>query len=195
MNRRARLGLLTGLLLTAGMLLLVGGSSPRPGQHGPSTVGLLATPGVPPAASATVRTRTRTWVPHVAQTIGRSSGPGRVARYFLIGWLRCSYHQAPCRQIAGTLHSYRRALDSQRRASLQTPVEVAARPEVLSVRLIYGCPASGTAVATYQDGEGGRFELHVSLIDTHGGWRVFDIAEAAPHIALPKMLNHGPGKC
>lgn len=149
----------------------------------------------PVAATALARARTRARAPNFALLFGRSSSPGRVARLFVTGWLRCTYHQARCSPIAGTLRAYARVLAGQQQASLQTPSELAARPTILSLRLIHGCPASAIAIATYQDAEGGRFLLHVSLIDTPGAWRVFDVAEATPHIAPPKAMNHGPGKC
>ena len=121
--------------------------------------------------------------------------PQGVARQFLASWLACTYHQGSCSHIAEALPAYAAVLGRQAGRSLPTPAELAAHPHVESVRVIRSCPRSAVAVATYFDGQGGRFVLHLNLVQQSRGWRVFDVAEAAPHIALPKPLTDGPGGC
>jgi hypothetical protein len=121
--------------------------------------------------------------------------PGAVARAFLDGWLACTYHQRPCTHIAGSLSAYAMALARDDGRSLPTPVELATRPEVTTVQLISACPRSALVIATYLDGHGGTFQLHLNLVREPSGWRVFDVAEAAPHIPLPQPLNRGPAEC
>jgi hypothetical protein len=118
-----------------------------------------------------------------------------VVRRFLVGWLACTYHQASCAHVGGSLPAYAAALDRQQGRALPTPAELAAHPRVQSVRLIRACRRSEMAVATYLDGHGGRFQLHLNLVRAPEGWRVFDVAEAPPHIPLPPPLTHGPRGC
>ncbi len=120
----------------------------------------------------------------------------RVARRFLSAWLACTYHQAPCSHLPGSLPAYPAALAQEEgRRALPTPAELAAHPRIESIRVVRSCRRSAIATATYLDGHGGRFQLHLNLVQEPDGWRVFDVAEAAPHIALPRPLTHGPGGC
>jgi len=91
------------------------------------------------------------------------------------------------------LPSYAAALARQRGTSLATPAELAARPVVLSLQLLRSCAHSAVAAVTYADG--GRFQIHVNLVHERGGWLVFDVAEAPPHIPLPPPLSRGPRGC
>jgi len=177
-------------LIAAGVLLALENS-----DHAPSG----ATPA--PVSAAPVRTRaratTRRQRPNRRQTsvAPRSLSAGQVARYFLAAWLRCTYHQAPCFGIPGTLPAYAAALAGQQGRSLATPAEFAARPRFESLSIVHSCAAAAIAVATYTDGHGRHFPLHVNLVREPAGWRVFDVAEAPPHIALPNPLTAGPQAC
>jgi hypothetical protein len=124
-----------------------------------------------------------------------AASPRAVALRFAHGWLDCTYHQAPCSRVPGILAAYAAALARQQGSSLATPAELAARPRIVSLTLTPSCRRAAVALATYSDGEGGRFQLHVNLVREHAGWRVFDVAEAPPHIPLPPPLSHGPHGC
>jgi hypothetical protein len=193
MSRRAWLVLVIGLLLAAGAVLLVGGSPPHrgPGSGRPPALAPLA-----PPRMTQLRAPARSGQTRIVAAVGpHYSDPERVARTFLLGWLACTYHQRACTSIPGTLDAYREALGRQHARSLPTPAERLVHPSVLLVQTVRACQGSTTATATYKDGEGGRFQLHLSLVDQRSGWKVFDVAEAAPHIPLPAELNHGPGRC
>jgi hypothetical protein len=155
----------------------------------------LATPfkpiRIPPPAPAS-RPVTRTALPSPPP---RPSTPRQVARRFLDAWLGCSYHQAPCSHIAGTLPAYAAALGRQAGRSLATPAELAARPRIVSLKLLRSCDRAAVAAADYNDREGGRFRLHVNLVREPAGWQVFDVSEVPPHIPLPKPITEGPQAC
>jgi hypothetical protein len=91
--------------------------------------------------------------------------------------------------------AYERALARQRGRALITPAERAAYPRVIALQVLRDCQHAAVAIATYHDGEGGRFRLHVNLVRRRAGWRVFDVAEAGPSIPLPAPLTKGPGAC
>jgi len=93
------------------------------------------------------------------------------------------------------LPAYRTDLLRRQGSSLSTPAELAAHPRILSIQLMPSCAQAGIALAAYQDGEGGRFQLHINLVREPVGWRVFDVAEVPPHIPLPKPLADGPRGC
>jgi hypothetical protein len=97
--------------------------------------------------------------------------------------------------IAGMLPAYRTAFLAAQGISAATPAELAARPRVVALHLIRGCPVAIVAVATYTDGEGGTFVLHANLVRESAGWEVFNVAEAPPHIPPPKPLSEGPRGC
>jgi hypothetical protein len=42
---------------------------------------------------------------------------------------------------------------------------------------------------------GTSFTLHVNLVRRRDGWRVFDVAEASPHVRPPAPIGDGPGEC
>jgi hypothetical protein len=123
------------------------------------------------------------------------ASPKQVATRFAVGWLSCSYHQATCSRLPDALPAYATAFEHQRGTALPTPAEVDAHLEVLSTTLTPTCPVATVALVIYTDGAGGRFVLHVNLLRTRVGWRVFDVAEAPPHIPLPIELGHGPTGC
>lgn len=192
MSRRAWLVLAIGLLLTAGAALLAVGSLARRGPESrrPPALAPSTSPRVTQLTAPTQSGQTR-----ILASVGRHADPEHVARDFLFRWLACSYHQMACASIPGTLPAYQEALGRQHAESLPTPAEGLAHPRVLVLQIVRACRRSAAATATYQDGEGGRFQLHLSLVDQASGWKVFDVAEAGPHIALPAELNHGPGRC
>jgi hypothetical protein len=196
MRARARIGGLASLAALAIASLLVA----QPGGHRPSSIGHdspsrapsvasaspLAT--TPPPTSSQFQPRTR------AEPVRRAS-PGAIADRFLAGWLACTYHQRSCHRLPGALPRYAASFDRDRGNGITTPAERAARPRVRWVNEIRGCSDSATVTASYQDGEGGLFQVHLNLINTPAGWRVFDVAEAPPHIPLPPPLPRGPRAC
>jgi len=93
------------------------------------------------------------------------------------------------------LPAYAAAVARQHQVSLATPAELAAQPRVLALQLLHGCALSAVAAVTYTDREGGRFQFHVNLMRERAAWRVFDVAEAPPHIPLPPPLSRGPRGC
>ena len=160
-------------------------------QAAPRTTAPRPASSVTPVHHATqTRSNRRSASPHASYP----STPGPSARRFLTGWLACVYHHAPCSQIADALPGYASALARPAR-SLATPAELVAHPEVVTLELLPRCGESEVAIATYTDGAGGRFQLHLDLVHEPAGWEVFDVAEAPPHIPLPTPLTRGPGGC
>lgn len=195
MSRHDRLvAVATGLLLI-GAALLAGTSAMDHFDGRPrsaTSAGLRRVATSPPPAPPLRRS------PHRFGPISvdrRATTAGHVIRLFLHGWLGCIYHRTSCAQIAGSLPAYGAAIAQQRGSSLATPAELATRPRILSIDLLASCPTAELALANYQDGEGGQFQLHVNLVREPAGWRVFDVAEAPPHIPLPKPLTDGPRGC
>jgi hypothetical protein len=179
----------TGALLVGAFIAIAAPSHPTHARRGPSRPAVVAdTPQNLPAAPSRrhppIRSPTRRW-----------SRPAQIARGFLRGWLGCTYHQTSCSRISGLLPAYADALVRYQGHSLATPDELAARPRIVAIRLVPSCPGAEVALATYQDGSGGRFQLHINLVREPAGWRVFDVAEAPPHIPLPKPLPYGPRGC
>jgi hypothetical protein len=125
----------------------------------------------------------------------RGGGAQQTARTFAAAWLACTYHQGPCDRLPDATTAYAAALTAQQGQSLPTPAETAAHPTITSLRLARSCGNAAVAVVTYADGEGGRFQIHVNLVREPVGWQVFDVAEAQPHIPLPKPLSEGPEAC
>jgi hypothetical protein len=194
MITRRLLGLAIAAVLVAAALLLALSSPQHPKRRSSSRSRVtlfepIRIPPLAPSPAAVARTTTPSPPPH------RSSGPQRVARRFLERWLRCTYHQAPCSRIAGTLPAYAAVLGRQAGRSLATPAELAARPRIVSLKLLRSCDRAAVAAADYNDREGGRYQLHVNLVREPAGWQVFDVAEAPPHIPLPKPITEGPQAC
>lgn len=179
-------------LLAAAVALVIFG---RPVSGAARSVGAATAPAVLSLAPAQQRAGGWSRSTPVTITTGHDVHPGRVARAFIEGWLGCVYRQRSCAHIPGSLPAYAAALDRPPGESLGTPAELAARPRVVSLHVIRACRRSATAIVWYVDGEGGRFQLHVNLVAEPAGWHVFDIAEAPPHIPLPKPLTEGPRAC
>jgi hypothetical protein len=118
-----------------------------------------------------------------------------VAVDFSLGWLACTYHQATCTHIPGSLQAYAAALRRQPERSLATPAEHAAQISITRVRLTRDCRDEAVAAVTYTSGSTSHFQIHLSLVREPGGWRVFDVAEAPPHIPTPAPLSRGPRAC
>ncbi|MHB1837776.1 MAG: hypothetical protein ACYCXW_22765, partial [Solirubrobacteraceae bacterium] len=112
----------------------------------------------------------------LATSTREGAGPVQVAHVFTQDWLACTYRQGRCARIPGTLPAYATALAGWGSGSLATPAELAARPRVVSVRVIRACRNSATASADYHDGVGGRYQLHINLVLEPTGWDVFDVA-------------------
>ncbi len=121
--------------------------------------------------------------------------PRSVALRFTTAWLTCTYHRERCSRIPRALPAYTAALRRVWEASLPTPAELAARPAIRSVSVVEACGDEAVATVTYTAGPSVRYQLHVDLVRHPAGWRVFDVAEAPPHIPLPAPLNRGPGAC
>jgi hypothetical protein len=109
--------------------------------------------------------------------------------------LACTYHRWSCHLLPGALPQYAAIFAQDRGNAITTPSERAARPRVTWVDEFRSCSDSAIVTASYQEGEGGHFQIHVNLIHTPVGWRVFDVAEAPPHIPLPSPLSRGPRAC
>jgi len=97
--------------------------------------------------------------------------------------------------MPGALPAYAAALARHAGHSLPAPAELGAHPRVASLTVTRSCADAAVAQATYVDSQGGRFQLHVNLVRERAGWRVFDVAEAPPHIPLPPPLSRGPRGC
>jgi hypothetical protein len=97
--------------------------------------------------------------------------------------------------MPGALPAYAAALARHAGHSLPAPAELGAHPRVASLTVTRSCADAAVAHATYVDGQGGRFQLHVNLVHERDGWRVFDVAETPPHISLPAPLSRSPGEC
>ena len=159
-------------LLAAGALLALDSS-----DHAPKAPVPAHLQGAPPQQRTPATTRRpRPNTDHLSAG-PRSRGQRQVADRFLAAWLRCSYHQAPCSPIPGTLSAYAAALARQQGRSLATPAELTARPTIRSLKIVHSCGDAAIAIATYANGEGDRFELHVNLVRERAGWQVFDVAE------------------
>jgi hypothetical protein len=48
---------------------------------------------------------------------------------------------------------------------------------------------------SYTAGSTLAYQLHVNLVRRRDGWRVFDVAEAPPHVWAPAPIGDGPGEC
>jgi hypothetical protein len=118
-----------------------------------------------------------------------------VAFDFSLGWLACTYHQGPCTQIPGSLQAYGAALRRQPERSLATPAERAAQISITRIGLTRDCRDEAVAAVTYTSGSTSHFEIHLNLVREPDGWRVFDVAEAPPHIPPPAPLSRGTGAC
>lgn len=196
MTRRAQIVSVAALAALAAALLWA--TEPRTSHRRPrrnaSLARLFAPARIPPLAPAEPRRKPNSAVVERSR-LTRSSTPRAVARAFVNGWLACTYHHRSCAALRGALPAYAAALSRQREASLATPAEQAARPKIVALHITRSCTASAIATAAYQDGEGGTFELHLNLVHGPEGWRVFDVAEAPPHIPLPTPLSRGPRGC
>lgn len=196
MSRRVRLMSLAALAALAAVLLWA--TQPREPRHrsrrDSSLARLFAPARIPPLASQPPRRSAHNAAADAARPRGPSS-PDTVARAFLSGWLACTYHRGPCSSLPESLAAYRAALSRQHDGALATPAEQAAHPRVVAVRITRSCGGSAIALATFTDGEGGDFQLHLNLVLEPVGWRVFDVAEAPPHIPPPKPLSRGPLAC
>lgn len=123
------------------------------------------------------------------------TSPARAASRFAVAWLACIYHQATCSRLPDALPDYARAITHHDDSALPTPAETQAQLRVVSVHAIRTCPLASIARVVYANGTDGRFVLHLNLLRTGATWRVFDVAEAPPHIPLPTELGHGPRGC
>ncbi|MGH2871849.1 MAG: hypothetical protein ACRDL5_05245, partial [Solirubrobacteraceae bacterium] len=183
-----RLAVPAGLLALALALVLLG----RPDHRAPRRASTAKTPVRLTLAMPLATVGPQPQPTRAATGPESGAGPEQVARAFIDGWLACVYRQGSCARIPGSLPAYAAALGRRRGGSLATPAELAARPRVISLRVIRACRNSATAIARYVDGDGERYQLHVNLVLAPAGWRVFDVAEAPPHIPLPKPLTEGP---
>jgi hypothetical protein len=193
MSRRVAIALLAGAAL--GTAIFLAGISPahHPTGRQASAVTLFAPTHLRPVGRGASRAGSTSHATPAQRT--SDADPGALARAFLAGWLACNYHHAPCSTIPGELHAYASALAQQNSRSAATPAERRAHPQITSIQLSRSCANAVVATATYQDGNGGTFELHVNLVRETAGWRVFDVAEAPPHIPLPRPLSRGPRGC
>jgi hypothetical protein len=123
------------------------------------------------------------------------TSPAQAATRFAVAWLACIYHQATCSRLPDALPGYARAITHRDDSALPTPAEMQAQLRVVSVHAIRTCPLASIARVVYANGTDGRFVLHLNLLRTGATWRVFDVAEAPPHIPLATELGHGPRGC
>ena len=121
--------------------------------------------------------------------------PAVVADRFARAWVACIYHQRPCSPMPSALPLYAAALARHAGDSLPAPAELITHPHVESLSVTRSCADVAVARITYAEGNAGRFQLHVNLVRERAGWRVFDVAEAQPHIPLPPPLGRGPRGC
>jgi hypothetical protein len=127
--------------------------------------------------------------------VGSAATPRRAAIVFVRGWLGCTYGQSPCKDIRDMVPAYSVALSQEDDRSQITPAEHSARLRVVALRVVRSCARAAIAVASYADDEAGIFQLHISLVRSRAGWLAFDVAEAAPHIALPAPLTQTSRGC
>lgn len=197
MTKRARIGSLAAGLAVAAALLwaMTQPRAPRqPAGRNTPPASLFVPAHIPSVAPPAPRHQPNTVVAQRSRPT-RSSSPSAVAYVFVTRWLGCTYHHGLCRALPGALPAYAAAVSRQHGASRITPAEQTARPTIIALHITRSCADSAIATATYQDGQGGHFQLHLNLVHEPEGWRIFDVAEAPPHIPLPTPLSHGPRGC
>jgi len=183
------LGALTGVLILAiGAFALASQSK----THHPQ---------VQPGRAASARQRTPTGQPpsydqqRTPTPNANIPPPGPVARRFVRGWLACTYHHAPCTQIAGVYPAYARLVEPQLSDTPVTHADMLTHPKIISLRLVYNCPLQVVAIATYNVGPGPLLQLHPNLVREHNRWQVYAVPEFPAQIPLPHPLTGGVHFC
>jgi hypothetical protein len=158
----------TALLLLAGAITSVTVHAGRGREAGRSAVTVRA-PARRPAAQA--------MAPRVRQPVSGSSlrFAGRVARRFLLSYLKLAYGRARATWVEAVTPGLRRQLMRDR--AQVTPAERARHPRVVSLRVLGTTPGFVVATASVEDGGIAAYRLRFALREEGGRWLVSDVQQ------------------